>query len=103
MAYGYLGFWSNLSNRQQQAAPLSNRSGPTDLYPSNQKEDQHVRINKNGIDIDVKDDGESFKMKIDENGIQVRAKDNDGQSSEIDVDNQGVVVKRDSVVTDSIR
>ena len=34
-----------------------------------------IRINENGIDIDVEDNGESFKMKLDENGIKIKTKD----------------------------
>ncbi|MFS4467959.1 PspC domain-containing protein [Maribacter sp. 2210JD10-5] len=34
-----------------------------------------IKIDENGIDIDVKDNGESFKMKLDENGVKVKAND----------------------------
>lgn len=35
-----------------------------------------IKINENGIDIDVQDNGESFILKIDENGIHVDADEN---------------------------
>jgi len=34
-----------------------------------------IIINEDGIDIDVQDNGESFKMKLDENGVKIKAKD----------------------------
>ena len=37
----------------------------------------HIIIDENGIDIDLKDDQDSFEMKINEDGIRVRAKEND--------------------------
>lgn len=36
-----------------------------------------IIINEDGIDIDVKDNGESFKMKLDENGVKIKAEDGD--------------------------
>ncbi len=47
--------------------------------PDPEEEDGNGRIiiDENGVDIDVKDRGDSFKMKIDEDGIRVRAKEND--------------------------
>ena len=36
-----------------------------------------IIINEDGIDIDVQDNGESFKMKLDENGVKIKAKDDD--------------------------
>lgn len=35
----------------------------------------HVKIGENGIDIDVKDGSESVILKIDENGVQIKAKE----------------------------
>ena len=35
-----------------------------------------IIINEEGIDIDVQDNGESFKMKLDENGVKIKTKDN---------------------------
>ena len=37
----------------------------------------HIIIDENGIDIDVQDSRDTFKMKIDENGIKVKAREND--------------------------
>jgi phage shock protein PspC (stress-responsive transcriptional regulator) len=37
----------------------------------------HIIIDENGIDIDVQDSRDTFKMKIDENGIKVKAGEND--------------------------
>lgn len=36
----------------------------------------HIIIDENGIDIDVQDSSDTFKMKIDENGIKVKAGEN---------------------------
>jgi hypothetical protein len=40
-------------------------------------ERNRVIINEDGIDINIKDNGESFKMKIDENGVDIKAKDSE--------------------------
>jgi phage shock protein PspC (stress-responsive transcriptional regulator) len=37
----------------------------------------HIIIDERGVDIDLKDDQDSFEMKINEDGIRVRAKEND--------------------------
>ncbi|MEJ2585021.1 MAG: PspC domain-containing protein [Robiginitalea sp.] len=37
----------------------------------------HIIIDENGVDIDLKDDEDSFEMKINEEGIRVRTKEND--------------------------
>lgn len=37
----------------------------------------HIIIDENGIDIDVQDSSDTFRMKIDENGIKVKAREND--------------------------
>ena len=37
----------------------------------------HIIIDENGIDIDVQDSSDTFKMKIDEDGIKVKAREND--------------------------
>ncbi len=37
----------------------------------------HIIIDENGIDIDVQDSRDTFKMKIDENGIKLKAREND--------------------------
>lgn len=53
-----------------------------------------IIINKEGIDIDIKDNGDSFKMKIDENGVKIKADDsNDGEVLNIDLNDQGEGLK----------
>ncbi|MFS4418654.1 PspC domain-containing protein [Maribacter sp. 2307ULW6-5] len=39
-----------------------------------------IIINEDGIDIDVKDQGESFKMKLDRDGINIKAKEKQGDT-----------------------
>lgn len=58
--------------------------------------ENHIRINKNGIDINVKDNGESFKMKINEDGVKIKANDKSSEDSvDIDINSDGVKVKTD--------
>ena len=38
-------------------------------------ENGHIIIDEDGVDIDLKDNGDSFKMKIDENGLRIKAND----------------------------
>ncbi|WP_282056467.1 PspC domain-containing protein [Maribacter luteus] len=64
-----------------------------------------IIINEDGIDIDIKDNGDSFKMKIDQNGVKIQADDStDGEVLNIDlndkgdglkmnIDEEGVVIK----------
>lgn len=37
--------------------------------------DGRIIINEDGVDIDIQDRGDSFQMKIDENGVRIRAKE----------------------------
>ena len=39
-------------------------------------ENGRIIINGNGVDIDIKDDGDSFKMKIDEDGVKIKTNEN---------------------------
>ena len=39
-------------------------------------EDGRIIINGDGVDIDIKDNGDSFKMKIDEDGVKIKTDDN---------------------------
>jgi phage shock protein PspC (stress-responsive transcriptional regulator) len=39
-------------------------------------ENGRIIINEDGVDIDIKDNGDSFKMKIDENGLKIKTNDN---------------------------
>jgi len=55
----------------------------------NEEEDNHIRINADGIDININDeDGESFKMKIDDDGVRIKAKDEE-EGVDINIDNDG--------------
>jgi len=46
-----------------------------DININDNGEKGKIIINEDGIDIDVQDNGESFKMKLDENGVKIKAKD----------------------------
>jgi hypothetical protein len=59
------------------------------------EERNKIIINEDGVDIDIKEDGESFKMKIDEDGVNIRAKENEN-----DGDNE-IIIDRDGVNIDS--
>ena len=50
---------------------------PEDLE-ENEEEDENGRIiiNGKGVDIDIKEDGDSFKMKIDEDGVKIKTNEN---------------------------
>lgn len=48
-----------------------------DININDNGEKGKIIINEDGIDIDVKDNGESFKMKLDENGVKIKAEDGD--------------------------
>ena len=52
--------------------------------------ENHIIINEDGVDIDIKDNGDSFEMKIDENGLQIKANDEeDGEVLNIDLNDNG--------------
>jgi len=57
-------------------------------------DDNHIRINEDGIDIDIKDNGESFKMKVGEDGVNIKANDS-GDSVDINIDGKGVKIETD--------
>ncbi|MFX0556635.1 PspC domain-containing protein [Maribacter sp. CXY002] len=48
-----------------------------DININDNGEKGKIIINENGIDIDVNDNGESFKMKVDQNGVKIKAEDGD--------------------------
>ncbi|MBG49640.1 MAG: hypothetical protein CML05_15240 [Pseudozobellia sp.] len=49
--------------------------------------ENRIKINENGIDININEsNGESFKMKIDNNGVQIKAKD---QKDSLDINIDG--------------
>ncbi|MBT8293267.1 MAG: PspC domain-containing protein [Eudoraea sp.] len=50
---------------------------PEDLgEEDDEDENGRIIINEEGVDIDIKDDGESFKMKIDEDGVEIKTNEN---------------------------
>ncbi|MBT9188363.1 PspC domain-containing protein [Zobellia russellii] len=55
-----------------------------------------IRINEGGIDIDIQEDGESFKMKIGEDGVQIKSNENgsDGKNR-INIDENGIDIDID--------
>ncbi len=61
----------------QQSGELKCLDCPEDLESNTWNDDDNGRIiiNEDGIDINVKDNGESFEMKIDENGVQIKSKE----------------------------
>ena len=50
---------------------------PEEERSINEDEDERgkIIINEDGVDIDLKDGADSFKMKIDEDGVQIKAGD----------------------------
>lgn len=46
-----------------------------DINIKDTDENGKIIINEDGIDIDVRDNGESFQLKVDENGVQMNAND----------------------------
>lgn len=60
---------------------------PEEVEEDNEDSDNRIRINEEGIDININDeDGESFEMKIDENGVKIKAQDNDDEKVDINID-----------------
>ncbi len=50
---------------------------PEDIDGSNWDDDEgRIIINEDGVNINVKDNGESFEMKIDENGVKIKSNEN---------------------------
>jgi hypothetical protein len=50
---------------------------PEDMYNKKWDDDDgHLIIDENGIDINVNENGESFQMKIDEDGVKIKADGN---------------------------
>ncbi|VAW14070.1 Glutamate synthase [NADPH] large chain [hydrothermal vent metagenome] len=65
----------------------------TVLEKSNEDQKGHIIINEEGIDINIKDeDGENFEMKINEDGVKIRANDNQDSrdTNVIIIDDEGV-------------
>jgi phage shock protein PspC (stress-responsive transcriptional regulator) len=62
----------------QQSGELKCLDCPEDLESNTWNDDDdngRIIINEDGIDINVKDNGESFEMKIDENGVKIKSKE----------------------------
>lgn len=48
---------------------------PEEAYEKTENSQNRVIINDKGVDINLQENGESFKMQIDENGVQIKAGD----------------------------
>ncbi|MBT8223874.1 MAG: PspC domain-containing protein, partial [Eudoraea sp.] len=48
---------------------------PEGLESDEENEEGRIIINEDGVDIDIKDDGDSFEMKIDEDGVRIKTKE----------------------------
>ena len=49
---------------------------PEDMDDDSSDDDKgRIIINEDGVDIDIQDNGDSFKMKIDEDGVNIKAKE----------------------------
>jgi len=56
--------------------------------------DNHIIINEDGINIDIKDNGDSFEMKINQDGVKIKADDStDGEVLNIDLNDEGEGLK----------
>lgn len=67
---------------------------PDDLDEDSEDRDNRIRINGEGIDININDeDGESFKMKINEDGVRIKAKDNDDEKVDINIDSRENIIE----------
>ncbi len=64
---------------------------PEHLDSDSNEDNNHIRIDADGVDIDIKDNGDSFKMKIDEDGVEMKAKDSQ-DSVNINVNGRGVKI-----------
>ncbi|EAR01723.1 hypothetical protein FB2170_14383 [Maribacter sp. HTCC2170] len=63
---------------------------PEIIEDEDEEGDNHIIINGEGIDIDIKDNGDSFEMKINEDGVKIKADDNaDGEVLNIDLNGEG--------------
>jgi hypothetical protein len=49
---------------------------PDNLRPRNRDQNGHIIIDEDGVDINLGDEKDSFKMKIDEKGIRIKAGEN---------------------------
>lgn len=65
-----------------------------EMDDDNDGENNHIKINEDGIDINIKDNGDSFKMKIDENGVKIKSNDQ-RDSVDVNINEQGVKIDAD--------
>ena len=47
-----------------------------EFIEESEENDGRIIINEDGVDINIKDDEDSFEMKIDEEGVKIKAKEN---------------------------
>ncbi|MEO9893876.1 PspC domain-containing protein [Aurantibacter sp.] len=59
-----------------------------------EEDENHIRINEDGIDININDNGEAFKLKVNEDGVNINANDN-GDNVDINIDSDGVKINTD--------
>ncbi len=68
-----------------------NCQGCPEAEKSDAETNNKIIINEDGVDIDIKEDGESFKVKIDQNGVKINAKENENDDdNEINIDRNGI-------------
>lgn len=62
-----------------------------------------IIINGDGIDINIEEDGESFKLKVNEDGVKMKASDGDNDKVDINIDGDGnsfeMKIEEDGVTT----
>jgi len=66
---------------------------PEDLYNDDDEEENKIIINKDGIDINIEEGGESFKLKVDEDGVKLKAQDGDSDKVDINIDGEQKLIK----------
>jgi len=67
----------NIDENEDTSNRIKINENGIDININDHGEKGKIIINENGIDIDVKDNGESFKMKVDENGVKVKTEEDD--------------------------
>tara|TARA_R110002012_G_scaffold322108_1_gene555965 strand:+ start:81511 stop:83343 length:1833 start_codon:yes stop_codon:yes gene_type:complete len=78
----------NISNENNKVKINANG---IDINLNDNGEKGSIKIDKNGIDINIEDTNDNGKIKIDENGIDIDIKDN-GESFKMKIDENGVNV-----------
>lgn len=65
--------------------------GCPEIETTDSPEKNKISINKDGVDIDIQEDGESFKLKINKEGINLKAKENENDGdNEININREGM-------------